>query len=132
MTAPFWCVLIAVFIPYVLAGIGGYFKQRQFGAIDNRHPRVQASALSGAGARAYAAQQNAWEALPVFGLAVVVAHVSGADPALSALASGLFIGARILHAVFYIADLAPLRSVVFLVGFGSCLWLFGLAATAVR
>ena len=130
MTTPFWCVLIAVMIPYVLAGISGYFKTQQFGSIDNRHPRVQAAALVGAGARAYAAQQNAWEALPVFGLAVVVAHLSGADPGLSSLASALFIGARILHAVFYIADQASLRSLAFVLGFGCCLWLIGLAAVA--
>src|SRR3990172_7859733 len=117
MTIPFWCVLIAAFIPYVLAGIGGYFKTKQFGSIDNRHPRAQAAALVGAGARAYAAQQNAWEALPVFGLAVVVAHLSGADPGLSSLASALFVGARVLHAVFYIADQASLRSLAFLMGF---------------
>ena len=130
MTTPFWCVLIAVMVPYVLAGISGYFKTQQFGSIDNRNPRVQAAALVGAGARAYAAQQNAWEALAVFGFAVAVAHLSGADPGLSSLASLLFIGARVLHAVFYIADQASLRSLAFLLGFGCCLWLFGLAAVA--
>jgi uncharacterized MAPEG superfamily protein len=130
MTIPFWCVLVAAFIPYVLAGVGGYYKTRQFGSLDNRHPRAQAALLVGAGSRAWAAQENAWEALPVFGLAVVIAHLAGADPGLSSLASVLFIGARVLHAACYLADLAPLRSLAFLVGFGCCLWLFGLAAFA--
>jgi uncharacterized MAPEG superfamily protein len=130
MTTPFWCVLVAIFLPYVLAGIGGYHKARQFGSIDNRQPRAQAAQLVGAGARAWAAQQNAWEALPVFGLSVVVAHLAGADPGSSTLASALFVCARILHAGFYLADLAPLRSLAFLVGIACCLWLFGLAAVA--
>lgn len=130
MTTPFWCVLVAVFIPYVLAGLGGYYKTRQFGSLDNRHPRAQAALLVGAGARAWAAQENAWEALAVFGLAVVIANLAGGDPGLSSLASLLFLGARVLHAVFYLADLAPLRSLAFMVGFGCCLWLFGLAASA--
>lgn len=130
MTTPFWCLLIAVFIPYVLAGTSGYFKAKQFGAIDNNNPRAQAAQLTGAGARAWAAQQNAWEALAVFTAAVVVAHLAGADAGRSAMAAQLFLGARVLHAIFYIADLATARSAIFFVGFGSCLWLFWLAASA--
>ena len=130
MTIPFWCVLVAIFLPYVLTGVGAYHKGKQFGEIDTHHPRAQSAALEGAGARAYAAQQNAWEALAVFGLAVVVAHLAGADPQNSALASVLFIGARVGHAVCYLADLATLRSLMFAVATGCCIWLFGLAAVA--
>jgi uncharacterized MAPEG superfamily protein len=128
MTTPFWCVLVAILLPYVLTGVAAYFKQQQFGTIDNRQPRDQAAALEGAGARAYAAQQNAWEALQVFGLSVVVAHLAGADPGASATASIVFIVARVLHGVSYVADLASLRSLSFLVATGCCLWLFWLAA----
>lgn len=130
MTTPFWCVLVAIGIPYVLSAAGGYFRTRQFGSLDNNHPRAQAAALEGVGARAYAAQQNAWEALPVFGLSVVIASLAGADPASSSLASLVFVAARVLHAVFYLADLAPLRSLSFIVGLGCCVWLFRLAAIA--
>jgi uncharacterized MAPEG superfamily protein len=128
MTTPFWCLLFAVLMPYVLAGAGGYFKTKQFGSLDNRQPRAQAAALTGTGARVNAAQQNAWEALGVFTAAVTVAHFAGADPSRSARASVLFVVARVLHAICYIADLATLRSLVFFVGFGSCIYLFWLAA----
>jgi uncharacterized MAPEG superfamily protein len=128
MTTPFWCLLIAIFIPYVLAGCGSYFKVKQFGSLDNHQPRVQAAALSGVGARVNAAQQNAWEALPVFSAAVIVAHIAGADPGASASAAVVFVAARILHAVFYATDLAPLRSLAFFVGIAACLRLFWLAA----
>ena len=131
MTTPFWCVLIAIFLPYVFAGTSVYFKQKQFGTVDNNNPRVQAAALQGPGARAYAAQQNAWEALPVFGLSAVVAHLAGADPGSSATASVLWVAARIVHGVFYVTDLATLRSLSFTVGMGCCVWLFWLAAAAV-
>jgi uncharacterized MAPEG superfamily protein len=77
-----------------------------------------------------AAQQNAWEALPVFASSVFVAHLAGADPAGSATASVIFVLARILHAVFYATDLAPLRSLAFAVGIGACLRLFWLASAA--
>lgn len=130
MTIPFWCLLIAVLIPYVLAFTAAYHKSRQFGSVDNNQPRAQGAALTGTGARVWAAQQNAWEALAVFTAAVLVAHFAGADPRLSAIAAELFIVARILHAIFYATDLATLRSLAFMVAFGSCLWLFWLAISA--
>ena len=130
MTTPFWCLLVAVLIPYVLAMTGGYFKMRQLGSVDNKDPRAQAAALEGAGARAWAAQQNAWEALPVFASAVFIAHLAGADPGRSATAALVFVVARVLHPVAYIANVDVARSLVFLVGFGSCIWLFALAAQA--
>ena len=130
MTTPFWCLLAAVLLPYVWAGVGVYYKRQQFGAIDANHPRAQSAALTDAGARANAAQLNSWEALPVFGAAVTVAHLAGADAGLSATASLVFVASRVLHGSFYIRNLAPLRSLSFLGGFGACLWLFGLAARA--
>ena len=130
MTTPLWCLLIACFIPYVLAPIAGYFKNKQFGHLDNKSPRVQSALLDGAGARAYAAQSNAWEALAVFAVAVFTAHLAGADPERSATAAMLFIAARILHAGFYISDLDKARSASFLIAIGSSIWLFVLAANA--
>jgi len=130
MTTPFWCLLVAVLLPIVLAGIGGYHKSKQFETVDNNNPRAQNARLEGAGARAVAAQNNAWEALAMFTAAVSVAHMAGADPGSSATAAMLFVAARVLHAGFYLADIAPARSLSFLVGFGSCLWLFALAARA--
>lgn len=130
MTTPFWCLLVVVLLPYVLTGVSGYYRGKQFGTVDNNQPRRQAAQLEGAGARAWAAQSNAWEALGVFAPAVFVAHLAGADPGSSAAASLVFVLARIAHPIAYIADVAPVRSLSFLVGLGSCLWLFGLAARA--
>jgi uncharacterized MAPEG superfamily protein len=130
MTTPFWCLLVAIFLPYVWAGVSVAYKQKQFGSVDNHHPREQAAKLTGAGARANAAQANAWEALPMFLASVMVAHLAGADPGSSATAALLFVTARVLHGVFYVVDLAPLRSISFMVGSGACIWLFVLAARA--
>lgn len=128
MTIPFWSLLIAVFIPYVLTGIGGYYKKQQFGSIDTHNPRTQAAALEGVGARANAAQANAWEALTVFTAAVMVAHFANADVKQSALAAQLFILFRVLHIGFYLGDIAIMRTLSFTGGFVCCLWLFWLAA----
>jgi uncharacterized MAPEG superfamily protein len=130
MTTPFWCLLIAIFLPYVFSGATAFFKQKQFGTLDNRHPRAQAAALEGPGARAYAAQANAWEALAVFVPSVLVAHLAGADPAASATASLAFIGFRVLHGVCYVADIDKVRSLAFIGATVCCLRLFWLAAAA--
>lgn len=129
MTTPFWCLFATVLIPYVLAGLGAAQRKAQLGAIDNKNWRVsQLPKLEGVGARVYSAQANAWEAVALFTAAVVVAHLAGASPRLSAIASLVFVAARILHAVLYLADLDKLRTLTFLVAWGCCIWLFLLAA----
>lgn len=117
-------------LPFVLAGFGGYYRVRQFGNLDNKTPRKQSAALEGAGTRAVAAQQNAWEALAVFTAAVAVAHLAGADAGTAATASLVFVAARILHPIFYITNLDVLRSLSFVVGLGACITLFVSAARA--
>ncbi len=128
MTTPLWCLVVAAVIPYMLAGMGGYFRAKQLGAVDNREPRKQYAALTGVGARAWAAQQNAWESLGLFTVAVLVTQIAHADPDKTALAAIVFIIARILHPIFYIANAHVLRSLVAIVGMGSCVYMFILAA----
>ena len=127
MTIPFWCLLIAVVLPILWSWVSGYYRQKQFGAVDNKNPRAQNAQLTGAGARAVAAQSNAWEALAIFTAATMASQLLGADAEKMATASMVFIAARIFHGIFYIADKDILRSLSFLVGFGCCIWLFVMA-----
>jgi uncharacterized MAPEG superfamily protein len=115
-------------IPLVLAGMGGYFRNKQLGSVDNANPREQAKELSGAGARTVAAQQNAWEALALFTAAVLTAHVLGADPAMSANLAMGFVVFRVLHAACYIGGFATIRSLMFLGSLVCGIWLFVLGA----
>jgi uncharacterized MAPEG superfamily protein len=130
MTTPLWCLLIVSVFPFVLAGIGGYLRTQQLGSLDTHHPRVQALELRDAAARAYAAQANAWEAVTIFGVAVVIAHLAGADAEKAALASIVYVVVRVLHAAAYIADFALVRTGVFTIGLGCCVRLFALAIVA--
>jgi uncharacterized MAPEG superfamily protein len=118
MTTPLACLMIVAFLPYLLAWVGGYFKLRQFGRLDNKNPRQQAARLEGVGARMAAAQANAWEALGLFTAAIVIAHLGGQDPGRVASLSKLFVGTRLLHPVLYGLDLDKLRSLVFVIGLG--------------
>lgn len=128
MTIAFWCVFVACLLPVLTAWLSSWYRYQQFGAIDNKHPRTQSAAMEGAGARAVAAQQNAWEALPVFVAAVVVAYLAGLDQTKADIAGVIFIVARLLYPVFYICNLDILRSLSFIVGFFSCVSLFVMAA----
>ncbi len=130
MTIPFWSVLFAILMPNILAFVSEYMRYKRFDVYDNQHPREQSAQLTGTGARMWAAQQNAWEALMMFAPAVVIAHLLGADAQLSAYAALLFCMARILHAVFYYLNWSTARSLIHTVALGSCLWLFYLSANA--
>jgi uncharacterized MAPEG superfamily protein len=116
MTVPFWCLFIGALLPTLLAFTGGYFKSQQFDSVDNNNPREQSAQLTGAGARVVAAQSNAWEALAVFTAAVTVNHLGDGAAGTAATASMIWVAARLVHAGAYLADLAPVRSLAFLVG----------------
>jgi len=130
MTTPLWCLLIVAVLPYVLSFSSSYFKLQQFGSIDNKHPRIQAAKLEGAGARMLGAQQNAWEALGFFTAVLAVLHFANPEVARSSTAANLslvFLATRVLHPILYLANLDIARSSVFLVGLGCGIWLLWLA-----
>lgn len=82
----------------------------------------------GAGARTYAAQANAWEAVAMFVPTVLIAHLVGVPADTMATASMVFVVARFLHGAFYIVDMSTPRSLSFMVGLACCLWMFYAAA----
>jgi uncharacterized MAPEG superfamily protein len=131
MTTPLWCLLIVALLPYVLAFTGAYFRMQQFGAIDNKAPRQQQAKMEGAGARAIAAQQNAWEALPFFTAVVAVLHLANPEAAQGGAAANLslgFLASRIVHPIMYLANQDVLRSLTFGVGLFCAIGLLWIAA----
>lgn len=127
MTTPFIVLGIVALIPYLLAMLGGYLRYTKLGKLDSNHPRQQYQESTGIVARAWAAQQNAWEALIFFSVAVISAHLFDADASKAAAACWLFLICRILHAFFYLANWAYPRGLVTIVGLGACIYLFCLA-----
>lgn len=130
MTTPLWCLAIVALLPYALSFSGVYFKRRQFGTVDNKHPRQQAQQLEGVGARAVAAQANAWEALGVFTAVVAVLSFANPEAARGATAANLslgFLATRVLHPIFYLANIDMARSLVWLVGMACAIGLLWIA-----
>jgi uncharacterized MAPEG superfamily protein len=128
MTTPFWCLLIACLLPYAWGFASIPERRKQLGTVDNKNPRAQQAQLTGAGARAIAAHKNAFEAIAVFAPAVLVAHLTNGDPARAAQLAVAFVIARVLHGIFYLANLDVLRSLSFGVALGCSIWLFLLGA----
>lgn len=123
-------LLILSVLPLVCAWTAGYYRQKQFGNVDNKEPRLQSLQLTGAGARAVAAQSNTWEALGVYSAAILAIFISGVDLQSIFTPVVVFVALRIAYIPAYIADMDKLRSLIFLVGFGICMYLFYLSLTA--
>lgn len=130
MTTVIGSLLILCILPLSCSWISGYFRQKQLGSVDNKEPRIQSQRLTGAGARAVAAQANSWEALAVFSAAVLAVFISGIDLQRIAMLAQIFVALRIVYIGMYLANQDKLRSLLFIAGLGICIYLFYLALTA--
>lgn len=121
MTTAYWCVLIAIILPYVwvaIARLPGITLQR------NLIPRVVAEDLTGMRQRTYWAHLNALEVIAPFSAAIIIAHITGVQQELINTLALTFIGFRIAHALAYISNLGILRTLMFGGGFTCIVILF--------
>jgi uncharacterized MAPEG superfamily protein len=128
MTLAYWCVLIALFLPYLSTvtakAVGGGFTPKH-----NHDPRALQATLSGLARRANNAQLNGFEVTPAFAAAVIIAHLAGgAEQGLIDLLAVAFIVSRVLYFICYLVDWAPLRSLVWFAGMGLIISLFMVSA----
>jgi len=117
-TLAYWCVLVAALLPIVCAGIAkwGMFKvPRREGGYDNENPRAWLARQTDWRARANAAQQNSFEALPFFIGAVIIAHQLGAPQARLDMLAFMFVFLRVIYIMAYVAGMGTARSVVWTV-----------------
>lgn len=127
MTIAESCILVACLLPIACAGMAkwkGFGKPRRDGGFDNHSPRQWLAGLQGWQARANAAQQNSFEALPVFIAGVLVAeHMHTSQTLIDGLAIA-FLAARVGYVGAYLTDRANLRSVLWALGLASCIAMF--------
>ena len=119
-TVAYWCVLLAVLLPYACAWLAksrGFGKPRSQGGYDNNDPRGWAARQEGWQARADAAQSNSFEALPFFIGAVIIAHQLGAGQTRLDILAVVFVFLRIIYIAMYIAGLGTARSAFWALGF---------------
>jgi len=125
MALAYWCILIAALLPYLWVSIAKASGER----FDNREPRAwQARQDNPRSRRANAAQLNAFEAFAPFAAAVLMAQAAGIDPARIGQLAVAFVVLRVLHGLFYVLGIAPLRSLSWAGGIAVVVWLMLLAA----
>ncbi len=123
-TPAFWILLVAFFLPVLCAGIAKAGRKDY----DNVNPRAWEGALEGHRQRAIAAMNNTFEALPFFAAAVIVAHLTQAPQAQLDLLAGVWLALRLVYVGLYVANLAALRSLVWLGAVVVTVWMFLLGA----
>ena len=114
-TIAYGCILVAVLLPIVCAGLAkrhGMGKSPQDGGYDNHNPRAWMARQGQASARANAAQANSFEALPFFIAAVLVAHQLGAGQVVLDLLAVLYVFLRLFYILMYVSDMPRVRSAV--------------------
>jgi uncharacterized MAPEG superfamily protein len=127
MTIALWCVLVAALLPYVFVGMAKAHPEFIRGG-HNKDPRQYEAGLTGARQRAYWAHENGFEAFPPFAAGVIIAHVTSAPAEQADVLALAFIGCRVLHGLFYVANLDKLRSLAWVGGLGAVLGLFVISA----
>lgn len=128
MPIAFWCVLIAIFLPYIGTSIAK-FTGGGFGPRQNHDPRTFLATLEGYRKRANAFQMNSFEVTPAFAAAVIIAYVvNNAEPATIDRLAIAWVTSRLLYLIFYVADLALLRSLVWFLGMGLIIAIFVVSA----
>lgn len=120
MTTLLLCLLIMLLLPYAAKAPLGY-AMTKLGHYDNHQPREQQAKLTGFGARALAAHQNSFEALSVFSAVVLAAIVTHHTDFLVQVLAVVYVLTRLAYHVFYLMDLATLRSLSWFAGYICCI-----------
>jgi uncharacterized MAPEG superfamily protein len=127
MTIADGCILISCLLPILCAGAAkspGFGRPRREGGFDNHNPRQWLANLQGWQARANAAQQNSFEALPLFVAGVLIAERLGATQGHVDMLAMSFVVVRVAYIGAYLGDLATLRSILWVVGIGASVALY--------
>lgn len=120
MTIADWCILAACLLPIFTVVLAKVTPMKGASVYDNATPRRWAAEQSGWKARAVAAQANGFEALPLFIAAVILAQQAGANQERIDLLALAFVGLRIVYVAVYLANLAAVRTPVWLAATATC------------
>ena len=116
-----YIILAACLLPYaftMIAKLSGGFTLR-----DNQNPREFLAKTSGLAARANAVQQNSFESLPLFLTSVLMAEYLVTPAVITYYLSIAYLVLRLLYGLAYLANLATLRSILWLLSMACPIYL---------
>lgn len=124
MTFAYWSIILCAVLAYFTV------LYAKFGeGFSNHNPREYLENLKeGKRKRAFWAQQNTLEILPLYIGAIIIGHLQNIDIYILNAIALVFLGSRVLYALAYIYDRPNLRSIIWSVGFGCIIGIFVLAS----
>ncbi|OSQ53055.1 MAPEG family protein [Marivita geojedonensis] len=123
MTPELTALTLAALLQMLQLTLYSVAGQKQVGTRTALKPRDEGISLTGKAGRIQRAMNNHFEGLILFGIGVMVITYSGKNDAMTALASGLYLLARILYIPAYVFGWVPWRSLIWAVGFFATLYL---------
>ena len=116
MTTELFHLALTLLLALVQIFLPAFGRVGQFGLAWNAGPRDQPKGPVGpVTGRLERAQANLFETLPLFIGAVLIAHVSGANGALTAWGAGLYFWARVAYLPLYAFGVPYVRSLAWVV-----------------
>ncbi len=104
--------LLCLALPLIYAPL--YSRQvGMSGVLSNRDAVPEPQGAAGRGLRAH---RNLLENLLPFAVLVLVAHVMGISNSMTVLMAQIFLGARLVHTISYLAGITKLRTVAYNIG----------------
>ncbi|MFB6277749.1 MAG: MAPEG family protein [Halothece sp.] len=113
---------ILIYLPFMVVG----WARLQVG-YDYQAPRTMLEKLPPYAKRATWAHQNAFESFIFYAPAAIMAYVTQVDSQFAVWAAIAYVAGRFFYPIFYIANLPPLRSLMFALGSLSSMILYGLS-----
>ncbi|MDH3195162.1 MAG: MAPEG family protein [Hyphomicrobiales bacterium] len=121
MTTDLLMLVLACLLAFVHSAIYSTVVMRQLGIAYSAGPRDENLQPTGMAGRLRRAHINFLETFPLFAAAVLVAHVTGAADATTALASQAYVIFRALYLPAYASGIAYLRTAIWFVATGAIL-----------
>ena len=114
MSILIWVLFAALLLPYI-AKVPVAIAMNKQGKYDNSHPRSQQNELTGFGARALAAHQNAFESLVIFTPAILLPIATNNTSNVIQQLAITYIVSRLIYNVLYLANISTLRSIIWFI-----------------
>lgn len=115
MTTLIICLFIAALLPFI-AKVPVAIAMHKLNGYNNNHPRAQQAELTGFGARALAAHQNAFESIAVFAPAILLAIATNNTGSMIEQLAITHVIARVLYNIAYLINIGTIRSIIWAVG----------------
>lgn len=124
MTADLWCLVVSALTGLVLTFVEVSAKTKIAGVEWNAGNRDEQPKVPPWVERTGRAIANHKENFPLFLTAVLVTHLAGKADRTTAIASAVYVVARIVYSLLYIGGVKRVRSLAFVVGLGATLVIF--------